>query len=348
MWNIEEDKEVQTLDGHTGDVYAIAVFDEGRKAISTSGDATAKVWDIEQGREIRTLQGFGGHLVSVSCDGRTSIMASGDEIRLWDTETGKEVRVFKEPTLIYPQDTITTAIAALDGGRQVLSACYSTTVDERRGAMLARNTQGEEETRAFETGKERIVGISAFDKGRRFVSASEDKTLKMWDVETGTVIATFRGEVGMKSCVVTSDGRTIAAVDSSGGLCFLRLETPDMPCPTDAKSATASPSLSLAEQNHLVHLKSETEALHLLASSVALEPDDLPPETEGILHECGCVPLAVALCAGMAAHGVDWSTILETVAARRHRQQRHEPYRQPRPRLRLQGRASQRGGPGSR
>jgi WD40 repeat protein len=60
-----------------------------------------------------------------------------------------------------------------------------------------------------------------------------------------------------------------------------------------------------------VELFTEAEALQLLADSVDLAPHDLPPEAAGIIKECGCLPLAVALCGGMARRGTRWASILE-------------------------------------
>jgi WD40 repeat protein len=63
--------------------------------------------------------------------------------------------------------------------------------------------------------------------GRRAVSASDDRTLRLWDLETGKEIAAFTGESGIGSCAVTSDGRTIVAGESSGRMHFLRLVEAD-------------------------------------------------------------------------------------------------------------------------
>ena len=60
--------------------------------------------------------------------------------------------------------------------------------------------------------------------GRRAVSASDDMTLKVWDLENGSIICSFNGESYMLSCAISPDGRTIVAGEASGRLHFLRLE----------------------------------------------------------------------------------------------------------------------------
>jgi len=60
-----------------------------------------------------------------------------------------------------------------------------------------------------------------------------------------------------------------------------------------------------------VQLLTESEALHLLASSVSVARDALPDDALEIVRECGCLALGVALCAGMAASGIAWASILK-------------------------------------
>src|ERR1700686_2284247 len=63
--------------------------------------------------------------------------------------------------------------------------------------------------------------------GRRAVSASYDRTLRLWDLESGKEIATFTGESWMVSCAVARDGQTIIAGDALGRVHFLRLVEAD-------------------------------------------------------------------------------------------------------------------------
>ncbi|MBX9255101.1 hypothetical protein H1Q63_14325 [Desmonostoc muscorum CCALA 125] len=60
--------------------------------------------------------------------------------------------------------------------------------------------------------------------GQQVISASYDKTLKVWNLQTREVIATFSGEYPIYCCAVAPDGMTIVAGDASGRVHFLRLE----------------------------------------------------------------------------------------------------------------------------
>ena len=57
--------------------------------------------------------------------------------------------------------------------------------------------------------------------GRRALSASDDKTLKMWDLETGLVLAAFTCDAAVRC--VSIGMRMIAAGDDLGRVHFLSL-----------------------------------------------------------------------------------------------------------------------------
>ena len=61
-----------------------------------------------------------------------------------------------------------------------------------------------------------------------------------------------------------------------------------------------------------VSFLTEEQALQLLANTFGVTPPDLPPEAREVVNECGCLPLAVALCGGMVKKRAgDWTAILE-------------------------------------
>ena len=58
--------------------------------------------------------------------------------------------------------------------------------------------------------------------GRYVLSGSSDNTLKVWDLSSGRILATFTANGSVACCAVTPDGRTIVAGDASGAIHFLR------------------------------------------------------------------------------------------------------------------------------
>jgi WD40 repeat protein len=65
--------------------------------------------------------------------------------------------------------------------------------------------------------------------GRRAVSASFDNTLKVWDFETGLLIATFHCDGSARCCAFAGEQRIVAG-DFGGRVHFLMLEDGTHPC----------------------------------------------------------------------------------------------------------------------
>ena len=76
---------VATLQGHGGDVRAVAALEGGLLA-SGSGDRTVKVWEVASGRCIATLQGHGSYVTSVAAleGGRLASGSGDDTVKVWD------------------------------------------------------------------------------------------------------------------------------------------------------------------------------------------------------------------------------------------------------------------------
>ncbi len=68
-----------------------------------------------------------------------------------------------------------------------------------------------------------------------------------------------------------------------------------------------------------ISLFTETEALQLLADAVTAKERpvsvaDLPPEAHEVVRECGCLPLALALCGGMVKSGNSWLDVVDALS----------------------------------
>ena len=60
--------------------------------------------------------------------------------------------------------------------------------------------------------------------GLTAISASDDNTLKIWDLLSGQEVASFSGDGGFNCCAILPDGVSVVAGDVSGRVHFLRLE----------------------------------------------------------------------------------------------------------------------------
>jgi WD40 repeat protein len=225
LWDAQTGAELATLAGHTSAVYACAYSPDGRLIVSASGDRTLKLWDAQTGADLATLA---GHTLSVkgcafSSDGRRIVSASGDDtLRLWDARTGAELATLKGDKVM--------GCAFSPDGRHIVSTSWDNTLkfwDARTGAIshshflkllyrvrdLCRSLGRFREEPATLVGHTFWVNTCAFSPdGSRIVSASDDKTLKVWDARTGAELATLADHAGgVKACAFSPDGRRIVS-----------------------------------------------------------------------------------------------------------------------------------------
>jgi WD40 repeat protein len=74
------------LEGHTGEIYALAVLAEG-SVVSASKDGTVRVWDIASG-SARVAHTAGGAALAVLPDGRVVSSGGDGRLRVWDIGAG--------------------------------------------------------------------------------------------------------------------------------------------------------------------------------------------------------------------------------------------------------------------
>ena len=71
-----------------------------------------------------------------------------------------------------------------------------------------------------------VMACAVTSDGRRVVSASRDKTLRVWELETGRELATLRGHTSqVRACAVMPDGRRVVSASHDKTLKVWDIET---------------------------------------------------------------------------------------------------------------------------
>jgi hypothetical protein len=139
----------------------------------------------------------------VSCDGSFVVSASSDAtLRIWDTASGAELA-----TLVGHAGSVNACAVSPDGF--VVSAGQDQTLRlwDREGHELS----------VFAGHAAPVTACAVSPAESRFVSASLDGTLKIWDAEAGVELATLRGHAGgVEGCAIGPDGSLIASAGADG------------------------------------------------------------------------------------------------------------------------------------
>jgi len=173
--NFVPKKLVHTWKGHTKPVVALRFFpSSGHLMLSASADNTVKLWDVYHQREL--LRTYSGHTkalsdVTFNTSGTQFLSASYDRmIKLWDTETGQCLNRFttgKTPHVVKfnPDPEHSNEFLAGMSDKKIVQFDLRTreVLQEYDHHLAAINT------------------ITFVDENRRFMTTSDDKSLRAWD-----------------------------------------------------------------------------------------------------------------------------------------------------------------------
>jgi WD40 repeat protein/energy-coupling factor transporter ATP-binding protein EcfA2 len=211
IWDTQSGAEIHVLKGHTNEVVQAAFSKKGNRVVTASMDSTARIWDTESGSEIHVL---GEHEAAVlhaafSPAGKVVVTTSKDKTaRMWNQESGAVIRVLRghDAAVNY------AAFNQPDGNLLV-------TVSNDHTALIwnltKKKTRTASQTKPAGSATD-LIGIpedldltyrlpivlrhegpiqqAIFSpNGSRIMTASEDGTAVLWDVETVNRVAVLSG-----------------------------------------------------------------------------------------------------------------------------------------------------------
>ncbi|KAK3984192.1 hypothetical protein QBC44DRAFT_346166 [Cladorrhinum sp. PSN332] len=170
---------VRVLKGHTNGVTCLQLDDN---ILATgSYDATIKIWNIETGEELQTLKGHTRGIRALQFDDKKLISGSLDNtIKIWNWHTGQCISTLQGHTdgvVSVHFDAHLLASGSIDKSVKIFD------FNSKEAFCLK--------------GHSDWVNCTRLDiNSRTVISASDDTTVKLWDLDTRQVIRTFEGHVG--------------------------------------------------------------------------------------------------------------------------------------------------------
>ncbi|EMR71199.1 putative sulfur controller 2 protein [Eutypa lata UCREL1] len=176
---------IKTFRGqHTNGVTCLQ-FEENILATG-SYDSTIKLWNIETGQVIRTLQGHTSGIRALQFDDRLLVSGSLDKtVKIWNWRTGECINTLHHQggVISVHMDGDLLASGSMDRSIKVFN--FKTNISW----CLRGHTDW-------------VNQVRLDNASRTLISASDDLTVKLWDIDTQTCIKTYEGHAGQVQQVI--------------------------------------------------------------------------------------------------------------------------------------------------
>ncbi|AFZ15687.1 WD40 repeat-containing protein (plasmid) [Crinalium epipsammum PCC 9333] len=222
-------QEICTLKGHKASVWSLDFSLNGKVLASTSADGVIKLWDVQNCRELRTLEyskkapapisdvSFSPDakmLVSISLDGLIHFYSwslSGSQRRSMSSQDASSLDFSPNGEFIAVGTTSGLVKLWRIQNKDLKSKIIDIKTLDLPQEVLGEHTDG-------------VWNIKFSPDGKTLASASEDKTIKLWNVEDGRLLKTLEGHEA-SDLSFSSDGKILASTSRDGTTILWHLDS---------------------------------------------------------------------------------------------------------------------------
>ncbi|WP_138500637.1 WD40 repeat domain-containing protein [Nostoc sp. PA-18-2419] len=208
LWDLQGNIITQPWHKHEAKIICVAFSADGKFIVSGSSDSTVRLWDIQGNPITQPWRGHEGHVNSVafSPDGKFIVSGSCDRtIRLWDIQGNPIAQPWRG------HEGQVNSLAFSPDGKLIVSGGDKTVRLWELHQILQERVIGRSQRKY-----ENWVNCVAFSPdSKSIVSASNDSTIRLWDIQGNPITQPWRGHEKEVNCVAFSpDGKWIVSASN--------------------------------------------------------------------------------------------------------------------------------------
>lgn len=237
IWDPETGKLKTALKGHEKPVWALAFHPDGQTLASGSEDTTVRLWDVEKGTETFNLNAdldkksrHPINAVVFSPNGKLVAAVNGNgQLQVWNPGLEKAKR------LVVGLDAHPSSTAYQVAFGEDTSVIYTSGSDNKAKHWVGVGPDGESlpnhgRPTPIEGHTSNVTALAVTRDGKFLATGSSDKTIRLWDVSTGTarLARVYQGHSEeVSSLAFSPDGRTLASGSSDQSVRLWRVSLSD-------------------------------------------------------------------------------------------------------------------------
>jgi WD40 repeat protein len=202
IWDGMSGEPLQSWKGHSGGrINSLTWNHDGTKLASGSGDGTVRIWDGVTYELLMTLEGHSGLIHNVTwnhdssrilCSSRIADEKKGAELVLWDGVTGEKLKTVihlwdSYPAMFWNHNSSKLLIGSMTYG--VIHVWDGGTLTEERELCRCENVSSMLRAISWKHDASQVISSSSSSMS----NATEDKTIQIWDAESGALLNTLTG-----------------------------------------------------------------------------------------------------------------------------------------------------------
>lgn len=274
FWHVSEKRATVTYRGHEGWPTCAAIEPNRGWLASGSQDATARIWDLKSGQELKRFVGHEGFVIDVefATKGDLLVTAGLDKtVRIWDSATPSlrkqcsietEIRCIACPpqqpaVLVGGQDGLirywsfdsdaavpiagepgsSILCMAFDPSGDLLATGNSGSTIELWNFSEVKSGSAREPKFVLRGHTESVQSLAFSPDGLRLISTGVDRSIRIWDVESGEELLSLRATSGLAPRVVFGPGPDTITYVSQNTISYWQID----PGPTIDSGPAAAP-----------------------------------------------------------------------------------------------------------
>ena len=250
VWDTATGELAHTLRGHTDSVRSVLCLSDGNTVLSSSDDATIRIWDLAERRVVRVLEGHEGKVRQLALAPDESYFVSAGKdgtLRVWNLPSGRERLVRSEHGPWVGDNRGLLGVAVRPDGKALATTAFDRTVRQwtvpafevaeilgphetdvgsvtfsADGAYLLYDLDGgvvrvmdgdaTREVGSLRGHEDWVYRIACTHRGDVAATGSQDRSIRLWRIETGECLATLDGhEYTVGALAFRPDDRVLAS-----------------------------------------------------------------------------------------------------------------------------------------